>query len=153
MSIDDEIGLLVEVADIRDELHSLEVVLTDQFKTMKQLKKVPDARGVDLNCVQAHLSRIQQLEQLTDKAQKSVSRNYHDKPEGLLTHHVYPQLYQLVDLKQKHASFVAARTQAQLVEKTLEFQTEVETANASQGKSLMVFTVVTIIFVSGTHEF
>ncbi|KAJ0115642.1 uncharacterized protein J7T55_010465 [Diaporthe amygdali] len=153
LNITTEIDLLVEIEDIQDELHILKVVLRDQKRTMRQLdeillqgRKKPGAvthEGEEINsminisCIENHMSRIGEMEKLAEKAHKS--------------------LYHLIDLKQKQANFseaISARMLARETAKNTQLQikqndeiSKQAEETARQGKTLMVFTVVTIIFL------
>lgn len=63
------------------------------------------------------------------------------------------QLHRLIDLKQKQANFseaISARELARQTAENTELQIKQAQETTRQGKTLMVFTVVTIIFVRAT---
>ncbi|KAH8774561.1 hypothetical protein F5883DRAFT_15667 [Diaporthe sp. PMI_573] len=152
LNIATEIDLLVEIEDIQDELHILRVVLRDQKRALRQLddilvqgrKKHGHAHNedaaksmVDARCIENHMARIAEMEKLAEKAHESI--------------------YHLIDLKQKQANFseaISARKLARETAKNTELQikqseelSKQAEETARQGKTLMVFTVVTIIFL------
>lgn len=87
LSITSEIDLVVETEDIKDELHILKAVLTDQRQSMEQLEKFlhqartkityvnytnDDANLVDYSCVDAQMHRILEMNELAERALSSV---------------------------------------------------------------------------------
>ncbi|KAF3761449.1 hypothetical protein M406DRAFT_74401 [Cryphonectria parasitica EP155] len=153
LNIAKEIDYLVEIEDIQDELRILKLVLKDQKMASEQLDSVL-LQGkrklslshheseeihsmIDLSCLKHHSDRIVEMEKL--------ARTAHDS------------LKHLIDLKQKQANFseaISSRKLARETAKNTELQIQqTEEMNkqaletARQGKVLMVFTVVTIIFL------
>jgi hypothetical protein len=79
LSIREEMGLLIEIQDICDELEILKLVLTDQGETMDKMEKVfikgddsPKARPKNA-ILAAHLHRIDRMEKAAAGTRKSVS--------------------------------------------------------------------------------
>jgi hypothetical protein len=132
LEIGTETKLLAEIKDIKDEIRILDMVLQSQLNVLPSLsehivvelggKKTPEASEIERRKkeqLKIIEVHIKDLERMRGQA-TSV--------EGSLTH--------LLDLKQKHANaFEArfARDQAQLT--------------AKQGQTILVFTIVTIVFL------
>ena len=138
-----ETALLVEIKDIRDELSLLQKVLNDQSSVMKQFDQVASkVRGVkitsDKTVLDSHLYRISKMDQLAQKTYEAVGISMHFSELCLPL-----QLNHLLDLKQKQANASEARSARKQAEDTA-VQAEQTT---KQGKTVLVFTVVTIIFV------
>lgn len=123
---------------------------------------------INISCIENHMSRIGEMEKLAEKAHKSVSNHchaglndgYYEKLSEILVSRKllkWLQLYHLIDLKQKQANFseaISARMLARETAKNTQLQikqndeiSKQAEETARQGKTLMVFTVVTIIFV------
>ncbi|KAJ3494803.1 hypothetical protein NLG97_g3838 [Lecanicillium saksenae] len=130
-NITTEIESLIEIADIQDELEILKAVLEDQGSALNSLKKI--------------------------RGQSDSIRSDGDKPQGLfasvntsvhsshlvridamqrLAKKVEESFYRITDLKQKHASQLEAAAAAQQAKDT-----------ARQGNAIVLFTVVTIVFL------
>jgi Mg2+ and Co2+ transporter CorA len=158
LRIREEMGLLIEIQDICDELEILKLVLTDQGETMDKMERVfvkrdgsPKATCRPKNAIlAAHLHRIDRMEKAAAGPRKS--------------------LLNLLELKQKQANFlevvqsrILANNMVTQTERTA-YQTEVSNQHLQkaqeqleamkvqaeetdkQSKILMVFTVVTIVF-------
>ena len=146
MSITDEMELMIEVEDILDELHTLKMVLKDQERVIVDLNKILEefAAGgrkppeVETRTVENHLLRIERMEEAAKKADTSVSGNIPQlKLRACELIEGMRQLHRLMDLKQKQASLTEAW-----------YARESARDTARQGKTVIVFTVVTILFVS-----
>ena len=130
LNISQEATLLVECKDIRDELGILRKILEDQKSVLESFKSVcraagdTEGRGVEMN------NKIFQQQRVIDVQLKDVARM--DKQAGT----IYDNLGHVLDLKQKHASSLEARFARDQAEDT-----------ARQGHTIMVFTIVTIIFL------
>ena len=120
LNISKETKLLVECKDIEDELAILHTVLDQQLevlKTMADTLRVPRKRAG----LQIRVVTQHLLDiQRMQRAANGVSKS----------------LTQLLDLKQKHANAIEARFARDQAEDT-----------ARQGQTIMVFTIVTIIFL------
>ncbi|KAI0840804.1 hypothetical protein F5Y06DRAFT_261804 [Hypoxylon sp. FL0890] len=139
-----ETEILVEVEDIRDELNILKTVLEDQKVVLEDLTKAfrlvsgkpTDSSDVKLpsqeqnRILENHLYRIRKMETIADRTSK--------------------MLITLLDLKQKQASIseaFSARKQAENSVHYAQMQAEQAQETAKQGRTLMLFTVVTILFL------
>ncbi|KAK7705778.1 hypothetical protein SLS63_014072 [Diaporthe eres] len=145
LSFTSEIDLVVETEDIKDELHILKAVLDDQRKSMEQLEaflhqarskveyvnyKDDNSNLVDYSCIDVQMHRITEMNELAERALSSLRH--------------------LIDLKQKQANFseaISARELAEQTAKNTTLQIKQAEETTRQGKTLMVFTVVTIIFL------
>ncbi|CZR67992.1 uncharacterized protein PAC_17891 [Phialocephala subalpina] len=163
-----ETNLLVEIKDIRDELSILQMVLSHQASTMADLSRICSRARSELTpaaalqpgdppvvipnrVLDSHMWRIARMDQLAEKT--------------------YQSLNNLIDLKQKQASIseaLSARkqaentlrqaentsrqaehaaSQAESTAKLLAAGAEQAAETARQGKTILVFTVITIIFL------
>ncbi|KAK3389954.1 hypothetical protein B0H63DRAFT_519190 [Podospora didyma] len=131
--IADDTKLLVEIDDIVDELNTLQLVLTDQKTVVDDMNRIlatGNSVGQDVassrptastRTLDSHLLRISHMKETALKASTSNNRF---------------QLYHLMDLKQKQANWseaLSSRAQAKEA--------------AKQGLTIVVFTIVTIIFL------
>ncbi|MBE3045108.1 hypothetical protein IMZ48_21650 [Candidatus Bathyarchaeota archaeon] len=79
LDISKEIGLMIEIDDVLDELHTLDLVLTEQKMVVEDLNQtLRNVSGKHLSYVKMktlskHLLRIDQMEKMAGKADKSVS--------------------------------------------------------------------------------
>ncbi|KAI0152258.1 hypothetical protein F4776DRAFT_659182 [Hypoxylon sp. NC0597] len=139
-----ETEILVEVEDIRDELSILKTVLEDQKVVLEDLTKAfrlvsneqtdsPNAKfpSQERNRIlENHLYRIKKMETIADRTSK--------------------MLITLLDLKQKQASIseaFSARKQTENGAYYAQKQAEQAEETAKQGRTLLLFTVVTILFL------
>ncbi|KAI0107804.1 hypothetical protein GGR51DRAFT_142245 [Nemania sp. FL0031] len=139
LSINQETKLLVEIEDIHDELIILRMVLNDQRAVAKKLSELLDPLGYDQNkqskaqtrllsakenpVLERHLQRIDMMEKMTEKTAKA--------------------LRSLLDFKQKQASISGALSLVKYAKRNAQQTNEA----ASQGRTLTLFTVVTIVFL------
>lgn len=87
LSITSEIDLVVETEDIKDELHILKTVLTDQRQSIAQTEdflrqartkvgyvkyKEDDSSLVDYSCIDIQMHRITAMNELAERALSSV---------------------------------------------------------------------------------
>jgi hypothetical protein len=172
----------VEIKDIRDELNILQMVLNDQALTMRDLAQAiskssageaikRDGSVPEQNrALENHLYRIAKMDALAEKTYDSVriSLPLLD-PSHIRRLTLNHQLNHLLNLKQREASIseaLSARKQAEHTSRQADEATRqaeltaeqarlgaIEAAEATkQGKMVLVFTVVTIIFVSLTFR-
>ncbi|KAM0333931.1 hypothetical protein ACHAQA_000948 [Verticillium albo-atrum] len=124
LDITSETELMIELDDILDELHTLKLVLTDQKTVVQDMNRILEesdkkaSAPVHVNTKTLE-NHLQRIEQMEQAASKT------DK-----------SLHRLVDLKQKQASLTEAWYARESAKDT-----------ARQGKTVVVFTVVTIIFL------
>jgi ankyrin repeat protein/Mg2+ and Co2+ transporter CorA len=131
LDIGAETDLLAETKDIRDELNMISKVLEDQRNVL------PD--------MEASITDIYREEH---KSQQDLKRRFKDMLKTIDTHikdlermdkqakRIYESITDLLDLKQKHANAFEAR-----------FARDQAAGTARQSQTIMVFTIVTIIFL------
>lgn len=131
LNIDEEAALLVECKDIEDELDILANVLRQQKQVLRNMedvfrtsKLVPYDKRIDLYVKLEEQQRNVDADILDITRMTRQARSVNDN------------LTQVLDLKQKHANAVEARFQR--------YQAQEATR---QGQTIMVFTVVTIVFL------
>lgn len=131
LDIGAETDLLSEVKDIRDELNMIAKVLEDQRHVLPDLEM-----------------SIADIYHGENKRQMDLKRRFKDMLKTIETHikdlermdkqaeRIYKSITDLLDLKQKHANAFEAR-----------FARDQAAGTARQGQTIMVFTIVTIIFL------
>ncbi|XXH02274.1 hypothetical protein Hte_008643 [Hypoxylon texense] len=132
-----ETALLAEIKDIRDELNIISVILATQEATLEEfeweleneLRGDGPKRNSDVATAEIRKRGREQLRGL-EMRQKDISRM--DQQAQSL----YMNLTDLLDLKQKHSNALEAR-----------FAGDQAVIAAKQGQTIMVFTIVTIIFL------
>lgn len=131
-SRNEELKLALEVADIIDELNSFMRVLEVQNEVLKTIiRNFSLAMGPVAWSSPTCLSR-----EILERTQTQLE-DYQIQLERMRTDaaHVHQSVLNLLDLKQKEANIDEARSSRRNAEET-----------ASQGRTLMIFTVVTIVF-------
>ena len=150
LEITEETELLKELKDIRDELNMIKTIFNTQKNVLAAFER----------CIREQLEELDQDEddrellslglQRYDTASTTGSRNYgFREQEQLIVSHIndvqrmdaqaeaiFESLRQLLDFKQMHASSIEAR-----------FAREQAGLTARQGETIMVFTIVTIVFL------
>lgn len=134
LDIDSEIKLWTKVKDVRDELDMLRMVFEQQKSVLPGLHESLDTILGSKKEVASGRSKIQKRlgyhERAIDHSIQEVDRM--DKQAK----RIYDSIRDLLDLKQKHANaFEASYARIQAAE------------TARQGQTLMVFTIVTVIFL------
>jgi Mg2+ and Co2+ transporter CorA len=134
LDIGAETDLLAEIKDIRDELNMIAKVLEDQKSVLPDLEvsitdiyheeKKPHSVTHDLK------RRFKEQLKTIDVHMKDIDRM--DKQ----AERIYKSITDLLDLKQKHANAFEAR-----------FARDQAAGTARQSQTIMVFTIVTIIFL------
>jgi Mg2+ and Co2+ transporter CorA len=131
LDIGQETDLLAETKDIRDELNMIKKVLEDQQSVIPT--------------VEAAILDIYKDEQ---RNQQEVKKRFADQMKTVTTHikdidrmdkqaeRIYASVTDMLDLKQKHANAFEAR-----------FARDQATSTARQSQTVMVFTIVTIVFL------
>ncbi|KLJ07588.1 hypothetical protein EMPG_16946 [Blastomyces silverae] len=157
-SIRTETQLLVEIKDIIDELGILHMILSDQTMPLEEFSKlVAERKKIKNGSVN---------EENSSPLRFPVLENHIYRVEKMqrLANQTYKALYNLLDLKQKQnnvSEALSARKQAenasmqaeatkQLTERGLEnadFSRKQADESIRQGRTVLVFTVVTIIFL------
>jgi Mg2+ and Co2+ transporter CorA len=131
LDIGQETDLLAETKDIRDELNMIAKVLEDQEHVLVNLR---DA--------------ILEIYQDEQRSQVEVKKRFKDQLKTIEVHlkdidrmdrqaeRIYKSITDMLDLKQKHANVFEAR-----------FARDQAAVGARQSQTIMVFTIVTIIFL------
>ncbi|ETS83665.1 hypothetical protein PFICI_05541 [Pestalotiopsis fici W106-1] len=142
IDIQEEANLLVEIEDIHDELMILEKILEDQKSFMQDFgMTLTDATTSDDGndhisnslpvedhfIIENHVQRVDSMLKSTEKTKNTASR----------------LLLSLLDLKQKQASIFQAMASVEYSRQ----QANQARETAIQGRTLMLFTVVTILFL------
>ena len=128
-----ETDLLAEIKDIRDELDIIRMVLDHQKHLMPELK---DAVKAVYQTERSH-GRVRKCEKVFDEQEKTISNPIKDiNRMEVQANRVYESIRSLLDLKQKHANAFEAR-----------FARDQAAGTQRQGQTIMVFTIVTIIFL------
>lgn len=133
-----ETALLAEIKDIRDELNIITVILASQTNILdefeghmiEELRSEAASRRATDSIVHEIRKRSREQRRLLDQHRKDVDR-MDRQAEG-----IYMSLTHLLDLKQKHSNALEAR-----------FARDQAVIAAKQGQTIMVFTIVTIIFL------
>lgn len=132
-----ETALLAEIKDIRDELNIIAVILATQEATLEEfeweleneLRGDGPKRSAEVATAEIRKRGREQLRGL-EMRQKDIARM--DQQAQSL----YMNLTDLLDLKQKHSNALEAR-----------FAGDQAVIAAKQGQTVMVFTIVTIVFL------
>jgi len=131
LDIGQETDLLAETKDIRDELNMIKKVLEDQVHVLPDLE-----------------SSICEIYAESQTSQKDVKKRFREQLKTIEMHikdidrmdkqaeRIYNSITDMLDLKQKHANAFEAR-----------FARDQATGTARQSQTIMVFTIVTIIFL------
>jgi hypothetical protein len=131
LDIGEETDLLAETKDIRDELNMIAKVLEDQLHVLPDLQEAI--------CDIYKDERSSQLE---------VKKRFRDQMKAIEVHindlsrmdrqaeRIYNSITDMLDLKQKHANAFEAR-----------FARDQAAGTARQSQTIMVFTIVTIVFL------
>ena len=131
LNIDEEAALLVECKDIEDELDILTSILRQQKQVLMDMEAMFRASKT-----LAKTTRLDLYNKLNEQ-QRQVDLDILDlTPMSRQAKSVNDNLTQVLDLKQKHANAVEARFQRIQVQES-----------ARQGQTIMVFTIVTIVFL------
>lgn len=131
LDIGRETELLAECKDIRDELKIIHMILNQQSSLLRD--DIPNLFGEEIHDSQKRSDikrRYREQHKLVDLHMKDIERM--DKQAESL----YQNLLNLLDLKQKHANAFEAR-----------FARDQASDTARQGQTIMIFTLVTIIFL------
>jgi len=136
LNIGKEAKLLAEVKDIRDELNMLKRVCEQQNRVLPEAKDAFETI-IGTEAEDGNTSRRKKVHKRFEQYQRTIRDSIEDiERMDKQAERIYSSIRDLLDLKQKHANaFEAqyARVQA--------------TETARQGLTIMVFTVVTVIFL------
>ncbi|KAL8712195.1 MAG: hypothetical protein Q9220_003629 [cf. Caloplaca sp. 1 TL-2023] len=133
LDIGEETALLAETKDIRDELNMISMVLKHQIAILDDMMHalLDEAKGPHNQHAQAEIrKRYREQHKVVEVHLKDVER-MDKQAEG-----IYTSLTHLLDLKQKHANAFEAR-----------FARDQAAFTGRQGQTIMVFTLVTIVFL------
>ncbi|KAL8758200.1 MAG: hypothetical protein Q9199_001663 [Rusavskia elegans] len=132
LDIGEETALLAETKDIRDELNMISMVLKHQVSILDDMMHalLEEARGSDSRMQSEIKKRYREQHKVVEVHLKDVER-MDKQAEG-----IYTSLTHLLDLKQKHANAFEAR-----------FARDQAAFTGRQGQTIMVFTIVTIVFL------
>ncbi|QRD91476.1 ankyrin [Aspergillus flavus] len=131
LDIGQEIDLLAEAKDIRDELNMIRTVLEHQQNVLLDLQDI-----------------IFGIYQVQHRSQYDIKRRFKEQQRNIDMHlkdiermdkqaeRIYSSITDLLDLKQKHANAFEAR-----------FARDQAAGTTRQGKIMMVFTIVTTVFL------
>ncbi|OXV11500.1 hypothetical protein Egran_00739 [Elaphomyces granulatus] len=131
LDIGQETNLLAETKDIRDELNMIHNVLEQQKQVLFDLQEsICEIHLGEHRSQQEIKKRFREQQRVIDMHVKDLDRM--DKQ----TEQIYVSITDLLDLKQKHANAFEAR-----------FARDQAAGTARQGKTIMMFTIVTIVFL------
>jgi Mg2+ and Co2+ transporter CorA len=131
LDIGAETDLLAETKDIRDELNMITKVLEDQRNVLPDMEtSITDIYREEHKSQQDLKKRFKDMLKTIDTHIKDLERM--DKQAK----RIYESITDLLDLKQKHANAFEAR-----------FARDQAAGTARQSQTIMVFTIVTIIFL------
>jgi hypothetical protein len=131
LDIGQETDLLAEAKDIRDELNMIGSVLEHQKQVLLDLQEAICELYLGEHKSQAEIKkRFREQQRLIEMHMKDVDRM------NKQTERIYHSITDLLDLKQKHANAFEAR-----------FARDQAAGTTRQGKTIMMFTIVTIIFL------
>ncbi|OCK85471.1 ankyrin repeat protein [Lepidopterella palustris CBS 459.81] len=131
LDIGAETDLLAETKDIRDELNMIAKVLEDQRQVLPDLEvAICDIYREENRSQQEIKKRFRDQLKMIEMHTKDIERM--DKQ----AERIYNSITDLLDLKQKHANAFEAR-----------FARDQAAGTARQSQTIMVFTIVTIVFL------
>ena len=131
LDIGEETDLLAETKDIRDELNMIRTVLEHQKHVLVDFQDVICSVYLAQQISQTDVKkRFKDQQRMIDMHLKDIDRM--DKQ----AERIYHSITDLLDLKQKHANAFEAR-----------FARDQAAGTTRQSKTIMVFTIVTIIFL------
>lgn len=131
LDIGQETDLLAETKDIRDELNMISTVLQHQQHVLADFQDVISEIFYGQHRSQHEIKkRFKEQQRTIDMHLKDINRM--DKQ----AERIYASITDLLDLKQKHANAFEAR-----------FARDQAAGTTRQGKIIMVFTIVTVVFL------
>ncbi len=132
-----ETSLLAEIKDIRDELNIIAVILESQMTLLLGFEsgiteelRLEGSRRTTETVIGEIRKRSREQKRVLEVHQKDIDRMDRQAES------IYMSLTHLLDLKQKHSNALEAR-----------FARDHAVIAARQGQTIMVFTIVTIIFL------
>jgi Mg2+ and Co2+ transporter CorA len=131
LDIGAETDLLAEIKDIRDELNMIAKVLEDQRNVL------PDLEASIIDIYSEEHKNQRDLKKRFKDVLKTIDTHIRDLERmDIQAERIYKSITDLLDLKQKHANAFEAR-----------FARDQAAGTARQSQTIMVFTIVTIIFL------
>lgn len=136
-----ETGLLTTLKDIRDELHIMNTILVDQQRVARslldlQMKVVRNHRTSLFSSVQVESARPEDHEEVFEPINTIIDQGLQDIAQlDAQAKRLSGSLTELLQLKQAHYNAFE-----------LEFSRDLALKAANQGRAVLVFTIVTIIF-------
>ncbi|KAJ5937653.1 hypothetical protein N7454_003995 [Penicillium verhagenii] len=131
LDIGEETDLLAEIKDIKDELNMIRTVLEQQKNVLADFQEVICDTYQGQNKSQLEVKKkFKDQQRMIDMHLKDIDRM--DKQ----AERIYHSITDLLDLKQKHANAFEAR-----------FARDQAAGTSRQSKTIMVFTIVTIVFL------
>ncbi|KAF2727029.1 hypothetical protein EJ04DRAFT_517501 [Polyplosphaeria fusca] len=131
LDIGEETDLLAETKDIRDELNMISKVLEDQRSVL------PDFEASIVDIYREEHKKLIELRRRFRDQLKTIDTHLKDIDRmDKQAERIYKSITDLLDLKQKHANAFEAR-----------FARDQAAGTARQSQTIMVFTIVTIIFL------
>ncbi|KAL4806536.1 amidase signature domain-containing protein [Aspergillus unguis] len=131
LDIGQETDLLAEAKDIRDELNMIRMVLQHQQHVLE------DFQDVVCEIYFSHEYSQKDIKKRFGEQQRTIDMHLKDIDRmDKQAERIYSSITDLLDLKQKHANAFEAR-----------FARDQAAGTTRQGKILMVFTIVTIVFL------
>lgn len=128
-----ETDLLAEIKDIRDELDIIRMVLAHQQHLLPDLREaIKGAHRID----RSH-GYLRKTDKVFEEQEKTITNPLKDiNRMDQQAQRIYESIRDLLDLKQKHANAFEAR-----------FARDQAAGTQRQGQTVMVFTIVTVIFL------
>jgi Mg2+ and Co2+ transporter CorA len=136
-----ETDLLTELKDIRDELHIMNTILVDQQRVARslldlQMKVVRNHRTSLFSSVQVESARSEDQEEKFEPINTIIDQGLQDIAQlDAQAKRLSGSLSELLQLKQAHYNAFE-----------LEFSRDLALKAANQGRAVLVFTIVTIVF-------
>ncbi|KAF2160134.1 hypothetical protein M409DRAFT_70659 [Zasmidium cellare ATCC 36951] len=133
LDVGSETDLLAEIKDIRDELDIIRMVLGHQEHLLPELR---EAIKSVYRLERSHF-HLRKIDKVFEEQEKTISNPLKDiNRMDQQAQRIYESIRDLLDLKQKHANAFEAR-----------FARDQAAGTQRQGQTVMVFTIVTVIFL------
>ncbi|KXT03866.1 hypothetical protein AC578_8935 [Pseudocercospora eumusae] len=137
LDVGSETDLLAEIKDIRDELDIIRMVLNHQQHLLPDLQRAISNIYKHDRRHAAQGTEEEKFEKIFDEQEKIIANPLKDiERMDKQAERIYGSIRDLLDLKQKHANAFEAR-----------FARDQAAGTQRQGQTIMVFTIVTIIFL------
>lgn len=133
LDVGSETDLLAEIKDIRDELDIIRMVLGHQEHLLPELREAIKSVYRE----ERSLGQLRKVDKAFEEQEKTITNPLKDiKRMDQQASRIYESIRDLLDLKQKHANAFEAR-----------FARDQAAGTQRQGQTVMVFTIVTVIFL------